>query len=257
MTRPASAGTHDDTMSTAGYERVFAVLERCDGSRSLAQFQERLLEALPLAYQCKYVTFFQGETLDSAFADPEPLFPDGARERRMLTEYQHRWRSSDVYATRAASDRLGSQGVAVLRRLDGLPAESLSYVRDFLAPLELTGSAAMLLRLPTGAVGLVGLFDADQRRFQGEDGRGLQLLARHLSSITQLLPAADADVLKGVSGSQRDVALLVGDGLSNAAIGARLHLAEDTVKKYVSRVLTATGCRSRTELAVRLMRSSR
>jgi len=45
--------------------------------------------------------------------------------------------------------------------------------------------------------------------------------------------------------------------LTNAAIGRRLALAEDTVKKYVSRMLAATDCRSRTELALLVAQTDR
>jgi DNA-binding NarL/FixJ family response regulator len=38
--------------------------------------------------------------------------------------------------------------------------------------------------------------------------------------------------------------------MSNAEIAATLVIAEDTVKKHVSHVLSVTGCRSRTELAL-------
>ncbi len=49
---------------------------------------------------------------------------------------------------------------------------------------------------------------------------------------------------------QREVAALVAQGMSNAEIAATLVIAEDTVKKHVSQVLSVTGCRSRTELAL-------
>jgi len=38
----------------------------------------------------------------------------------------------------------------------------------------------------------------------------------------------------------------LGGGLSNAEIGARLHLTEATVKGYVSNVLTKLDCANRT-----------
>jgi len=56
--------------------------------------------------------------------------------------------------------------------------------------------------------------------------------------------------LAGLSERQRQVALLVADGMSNAQIAEALSLAEDSVKKYVSRILTATGCQSRMDLAL-------
>ncbi|MGW4644293.1 response regulator [Sphaerisporangium sp. NPDC004334] len=49
--------------------------------------------------------------------------------------------------------------------------------------------------------------------------------------------------------TEREIDLLVclGEGMSNAAIAARLHLSEATVKSYVSRMLTKLGCANRTQ----------
>ena len=49
---------------------------------------------------------------------------------------------------------------------------------------------------------------------------------------------------------ERDVAGLVAEGLSNAAIGERLRTSETTVKTYVSRVLTKLGCANRVQIAL-------
>jgi DNA-binding NarL/FixJ family response regulator len=46
---------------------------------------------------------------------------------------------------------------------------------------------------------------------------------------------------------ETDVLGLVGEGLSNAQIGARLYLSEATVKGYVSRMLDKLGCANRTQ----------
>jgi len=46
---------------------------------------------------------------------------------------------------------------------------------------------------------------------------------------------------------ERDVLTRLGEGLSNAQIGARLHLTEATVKGYVSRILVKLGCANRTQ----------
>jgi len=63
-------------------------------------------------------------------------------------------------------------------------------------------------------------------------------------------PDPGPHLLGRLSNRQREVAELVATGLTNASIGRRLSLTEDTVKKYVSRALAATGCRTRTELAL-------
>lgn len=44
------------------------------------------------------------------------------------------------------------------------------------------------------------------------------------------------------------------EGLSNAAVGERLHLAESTVKTHVKSLLAKTGCTNRVELVVHAYR---
>jgi DNA-binding NarL/FixJ family response regulator len=53
-----------------------------------------------------------------------------------------------------------------------------------------------------------------------------------------------------VTDRQADVVRLVAQGLSNGEIAARLHLAESTVKGYVSEVLSRHQLRDRTQLVV-------
>lgn len=56
--------------------------------------------------------------------------------------------------------------------------------------------------------------------------------------------------------SQREIAVLdlIGEGLTNRDIGRALHLAEGTVKNYVSHILSELHLRSRTELAIKALR---
>lgn len=60
--------------------------------------------------------------------------------------------------------------------------------------------------------------------------------------------------LTSLSEQERNVLDLVALGLTNREIAERLHLAEKTVRNYVSNVLTKLGSRNRTEAAVRITR---
>ncbi|MDV9193605.1 response regulator transcription factor [Streptomyces sp. SR27] len=54
----------------------------------------------------------------------------------------------------------------------------------------------------------------------------------------------------GLSEKERDVLALLGEGLSNADAGRRLHMSEATVKTYVSRILAKLDCENRVQAAL-------
>ncbi|MFD5621631.1 response regulator [Streptomyces yangpuensis] len=54
----------------------------------------------------------------------------------------------------------------------------------------------------------------------------------------------------GLSERERGVLALLGEGLSNADAGRRLHMSEATVKTYVSRILAKLGCENRVQAAL-------
>jgi len=53
--------------------------------------------------------------------------------------------------------------------------------------------------------------------------------------------------ISGLTERETEVLACLGEGLSNADIAARLHLAEATVKSYVSRMLVKLDCTNRTQ----------
>jgi len=60
----------------------------------------------------------------------------------------------------------------------------------------------------------------------------------------------DRDRLAPLSGRERQVLRLLGEGLSNREIGARLILTEKTVKNYVGGVLAKLHLTNRTQAAI-------
>jgi two-component system, NarL family, response regulator DevR len=62
-------------------------------------------------------------------------------------------------------------------------------------------------------------------------------------------PNQDDDRLSTLSDQEKRILELIGEGLTNRQIGERIHLAEKTVKNYVSNLLTKLGMDRRTEAA--------
>jgi two-component system response regulator DevR len=60
----------------------------------------------------------------------------------------------------------------------------------------------------------------------------------------------EPDEFKHLTPQERRILLLVAEGLTNRQIGQRLHLAEKTVKNYMSNVLAKLGFERRTQAAV-------
>lgn len=83
-------------------------------------------------------------------------------------------------------------------------------------------------------------------------------ITRRLIDLVTAEPAAPLptsgrrgeDLLARLTERERDVAVAVGRGLSNAEIGAEVYLSVATVKTYVSRVLTKLELTNRVQVAL-------
>jgi DNA-binding NarL/FixJ family response regulator len=76
------------------------------------------------------------------------------------------------------------------------------------------------------------------------DPRAASQVMERLRSHTE-----HADPLAGLSGQERRILELIGEGLTNRQIGERMFLAEKTVKNYVSSVFAKLGMQRRTQAA--------
>jgi DNA-binding NarL/FixJ family response regulator len=73
--------------------------------------------------------------------------------------------------------------------------------------------------------------------------------------LLDLLTASPTTNLALLSHRQKEVLMLVGEGLSNADVAKRLYLSESTVKQHLRRAYKVLGVRNRTQ-AVRFLRNN-
>jgi DNA-binding CsgD family transcriptional regulator len=92
--------------------------------------------------------------------------------------------------------------------------------------------------------------DALERFDQLGAARWAEKAAADLARLPGRRPRSQDDLTT----REREIAELVGEGLANKAIAARLFVSVNTVEKTLTRVYSKLGVRSRTELARRLPR---
>jgi two-component system response regulator DevR len=115
---------------------------------------------------------------------------------------------------------------------------------------------ALFAAIMAGAAGYVlkqirgtDLVEAVHRVAQGQSLLDPAVTARVLTRLREGPPATDPR-WEALSERERAVLALIADGLSNREIGARLFLAEKTVKNHVSRLLAKLQMQRRTQIAV-------
>ena len=157
-----------------------------------------------------------------------------------------------------------------MARVDGLTAtERLAAGPGGPLVIVLTtfdADAAVLEALRAGASGFLlkdtppaDIVAAVRRVAEGEPMLSPTVTRQLMAHVARLDPGAAADGdrrgrarrrLDQLSERERDVALAVGRGLSNAQIGAELYLSVATVKAHVSRLLTKLDVANRVQVAL-------
>jgi two-component system response regulator DevR len=152
--------------------------------------------------------------------------------------------------------------VAVLdvRLPDGSGVEVCRDIRSQMPELRclmLTSHAddeALFDAIMAGASGYVlkeirgnDLVDAIRQVAQGNSLLDPQATQRVLERLRQ--GSAEDERLAGLSDQEKRILELIGEGMTNRQIGEHMHLAEKTVKNYVSSLLAKLGMERRTQAA--------
>jgi DNA-binding NarL/FixJ family response regulator len=141
-------------------------------------------------------------------------------------------------------------GVAVCReirsRFDNVACLMLTSFSDdeALTQAILAGALGYLLKQIRGT----DIIDAVRRVAAGESLLDPTLVARVSERLRQ--PPAEDERLARLTGQERRILALIADGLTNREIADQMHLAEKTVKNYVSHLLAKLGMERRTQAAV-------
>ncbi|GIF17890.1 DNA-binding NarL/FixJ family response regulator [Actinoplanes tereljensis] len=115
---------------------------------------------------------------------------------------------------------------------------------DHLYPALTAGACGFLLKDAPP----VELLDGIRRAAAGDSPFSQDVLRRLVRRAVDSRPAPRP--ISGLTERERDVLALVGAGLSNAEIGARLHIGVTTVKTHVTALMAKTGAPNRVRLAL-------
>ncbi|MEV5289033.1 response regulator transcription factor [Streptomyces albidoflavus] len=114
----------------------------------------------------------------------------------------------------------------------------------------MAGASGYVLKAIRGA----DLLDAVRQVAAGHSLLDPAATARVLERLRGNGTPGDDDRLGGLTEQERRILDLIGEGLTNRAIGERLHLAEKTIKNYVSALLAKLGMERRSQAAAYVAR---
>ncbi|MER7764325.1 response regulator transcription factor [Streptomyces sp. NPDC097619] len=144
-------------------------------------------------------------------------------------------------------------GVSVCRelrsRMPGLACLMLTSFDDEEALLDavMAGASGYVLKQITGTDLVTAVRTVAAGRSMLDPEATTRLLARMRGEVPESERAAG---LPGFTDREKEILLMIGEGLTNREIGERLHLAEKTVKNIISRLFTKLGVERRVQAAV-------
>ncbi|MEU6268611.1 response regulator transcription factor [Saccharopolyspora shandongensis] len=147
----------------------------------------------------------------------------------------------------------GKDGLTALRTLTALEDPPVSAVLttfdldDYVADALRFGARGFLLKDAEPAMLVRAVHDLAAGGAVLDPRITARLLPKFRSATDN---AHEMQLVRGLSGRERQVLQLLADGRSNADIGVRLGLTEATVKSYVSTVLSKLGAQNRVQAAL-------
>jgi DNA-binding NarL/FixJ family response regulator len=121
---------------------------------------------------------------------------------------------------------------------------------DFVTQALAAGASGFLLKDTAPAL----IIEAIRRVADGDPMLSPSVTARLIAQVTASRPPDRArvarDRLTRLTQREREVALAVGQGLSNAEVAARLHLSVPTVKAHIGRLFAKLEVDNRVQIAI-------
>ncbi|GGO73919.1 response regulator transcription factor [Nonomuraea cavernae] len=139
-------------------------------------------------------------------------------------------------------------GVEATRRIEGpkvLILTTFDLDEYAFAAVKAGASGFLLKDVPPG-----DLVTAIRTVHDGDSVVAPSTLRRMLTRFAAVLPSGEPGDVAELTPREREVLLMVGRGLSNLEIAARLEVAEATVKTHLGRVLAKLGLRDRAQAVV-------
>ena len=122
-------------------------------------------------------------------------------------------------------------------------AEMIDTISTRLRSLK-NGIDAVREVMPAGAMDAESRITLLERECEEIQTEVMEMLTR---------PAVDGnDLLRRLTHREKEIALLMAEGMSNTEIAAQLHITELTVKTHVSRILSKFGVKQRSAVAAKL-----